>query len=577
MNLQPQPQHFRLSTCHRHPSKPITGFCASCLRERLSGIDPDTHQETPITYLDAELRRSKSFSSSSNPNASSSSTSTTTTSEPRRKSCDVRARNSLSDLFHLDDKRRYSLNRKPKGLDLGIELKEEEENGAEIRVSEEIIAPSVNAATEVNVDDFEEDGECKTMKEFIDLESERKKNAGRDLRDIAGSFWEAASVFRKKLVKWHLKQKKDKKEKKHVIIGSGDGDLVVEIEKPSARRLRETQSEIGEYGLGRRSCDTDPRLSVDVARLSVDDARYSFDEPRASWDGYLIGKTYPRLAPLVSVVEDSKLPGNGIENPKENVDLKNEGESSPGGTAQTRDYYSDRRRRRSFDRLGSNRRVTLGDDDFRSISNAKVSPETVGLFHGAKLLVTEKELRDSNWYSLKDYHAGKTNSLSKDADSVASGISKKGCKFKKLQTWRSVLNIWGLMQRRSEGKCGVEESSIGGIAVDGPVAESWHKLGGAASVDTNGTVSQKLIRSYTVSARDSSKMGCSASSIETKEDVMKRREDLVLQRNRSVRYSPNNLDNGLLRFYLTPQRSYGRSKSGKSRLQNSCSMARNVL
>lgn len=469
------------------------------------------------------------------------------------------------------------MNRKPKGLDLGLELKEEEENVAEIRVSEEVNAPNVNAAPVSIIDDFEEDGEWKTMKEFIDLESVRKKNAGRDLRDIAGSFWEAASVFRKKLVKWQLKQKKDKKEKKHVIVGGGDGDLVVEIEKPSSRRLRETQSEIGEYGLGRRSCDTDPRLSVDVARLSVDGARYSFDEPRASWDGYLIGKTCPRLAPLVSVVEDSKLPGKGIENPKENVDLKNQGETSPGGTAQTRDYYSDRRRRRSFDRLGSNRRVTLGEDEFKSISNAKVSPEAVGLFHGAKLLVTEKELRDSNWYSLKDYHAGNTDALSKDVDSVASEISKKGFKFKKLQTWRSMLNIWGLMQRRSEGKCGDEGSSVGGSAVDGPVAESWHKLGGVSNEGTNGTVSQKLIRSYTVSARDSSKLACNVSSFETREDGMKRREDLVLQRNGSVRYSPNNIENGLLRFYLTPLRSYGRSKSGKSRLQNSHSMATNVL
>ena len=81
----------------------------------------------------------------------------------------------------------------------------------------------------------------------------------------------------------------------------------METEKPSVRRLRDTQSEIGKYGFGRRSCDTDPRLSVDVARLSVDDARYSFDEPRAFWDGYLIGKTCPRLAPLVSVIEDVEM------------------------------------------------------------------------------------------------------------------------------------------------------------------------------------------------------------------------------------------------------------------------------
>ncbi|KAF2311979.1 hypothetical protein GH714_027649 [Hevea brasiliensis] len=540
MILPSQPQH-RLSTCHRHPSKPITGFCASCLRERLAGIDPDTHQETPITYLAADLRRSKSFSSSSNPNASSSSTSTTNTSEPRRKSCEIRARNSLSDLFHLDDKRRYSLNRKPKGLALGLELKEEVENGVEIRISEEVSAPNVNA-TGRNIDDFEEDGEFKTMKEFIDLEWERKKNAGRDLRDIAGSFWEAASVIRKNLVKCQLKQKKDKKEKKHVIVDGGDGNLVVDVEKQSVRRLRETQSEIGE----------------------------------ASLDGYLIGKTYPRLAPLVSAIDDSKLPANGIENLKENVDLKNERKSSPGGTAQTRDYYSDRRRR-SFDRLGSNRRLTLGDDELKSISNAMVSPETVGLFHGAKLLVTEKELRDSNWYSLKDYHAGSTDAFSKDVDSVAGRISKKGFKFTKLQRWRSVLNVWALMQRRVEGKCGNEESSIGGNAVDRPVAESWHELGGVANVEANGTVSQKLIRSYTVSARDSSKMACGASGIETTENGMGRREELVLQRNRSARHSPNNPDNGLLRFYLTPLRSYGRSKSGKTRLKNSQSMARNVL
>ncbi|EEF41843.1 protein OCTOPUS [Ricinus communis] len=576
MTVPPKPlHHHRHSTCHRHPTRPITGFCASCLRERLAGIDPDTHQETPITHLAAELRRSKSYSCSSNPNNNASSTTSTSTTntasdQPRRKSCDVRARNTLSDLFNLDDKKRFSLNHKLKVENLGLELKEEEENEVEIRGFEEGSGGNV-IGSERNLDNFDKDGEFKTMKEFIDLEWERKRNGGKDF-----SLWGAASVFRNKLVKWQLKQKKNikKKEKKH---GGEDGDLVVGIGNTSFKRLRDTQSEIGDYGVGRRSCDTDPRLSVDVARLSVDDVRYSFDEPRASWDGYLIGKTYPRLAPLVSVIEDAKLAGNGIENMKDNLDLKNEVETSPGGTAQTREFYSDRRRRRSFDRLGSKRRITLGDDEFKSILNAKVSPE-IGLFHGAKLLVTEKELRDSNWYSVKDYHGESTDALAKDIDSVAAGISKKVFKFNKLQRWSSVWKIWGLMQKRSESKCGDEESSIGGNVVDEQVGEPLQKLGGVPNVEANETVSQKLIRSYTVSARDSSKMACSARTIvDNKEYVMKRREDPVLQRNRSARYSPNHLDNGMLRFYLTPLRNYGRSRSGKSRLQNSHSMTRNVL
>ncbi|KAG5253787.1 UPF0503 protein [Salix suchowensis] len=512
---QPQLQKHRYSSCNRHPSKSITGFCASCLRERLAGIDPDTHQETPATHLAAELRRSKSYSSTTNNNlnnnnASSTSTSSTTatTSEPRRISCDVRqVRNTLSELFHVDDKRINPSVQKPKCLDSGLELKEEEDFG-EISV----LALDANDIGR-NVDDFEEDGELKTMKEFIDLEWERKKNGGRDLKYIAGSFWEVASVLSKKLGRWQRKQKK--KEKK-------DGEILVGF-----------------------------------------------------LDGYLIGKTYPRQTPLVSVMEDVKLPSGVAGNVKENMDLKNEGESSPGGTMQTRNYYSDRRRR-SFDRSSSNRRVGLGDEEFKSMLNAKVSPETVGLFHGAKLLVTEKELRDSNWYSHKDYGEKNVDAVSKDVTSITGvGVSKKG--FKKPQRWYGVWNIWGLMQKSSQSKCGDEGSSISGSAVDGPMPESWQNLSGVADGEANGIVTPRLIRSYTVSARDSGQMAGSTSGAESKENGMKRKEELSLKRNRSARYSPNHLDNGLLRFYLAPLRSYGRSKSGKSGLKNSSSMSRNVL
>ncbi|KAM1126618.1 hypothetical protein ACFX2B_041279 [Malus domestica] len=72
------------------------------------------------------------------------------------------------------------------------------------------------------------------------------------------------------------------------------------------------------------SCGTDP-----------DPGRMSLDEPRASWDGYLGPRAPPpRLTPMVSVVEESW-------------------ERSPGGSAQTKDYYNSQRRwsfeRSSFD------------------------------------------------------------------------------------------------------------------------------------------------------------------------------------------------------------------------------------
>ncbi|KAL9685700.1 hypothetical protein QQ045_023151 [Rhodiola kirilowii] len=72
---------------------------------------------------------------------------------------------------------------------------------------------------------------------------------------------------------------------------NGSGSATLPVEKPIGRQFRETQSEVADYGYGRRSCDTDPRFSLDIGRISLDDSRYSFDEPRASWDGYLVGKT----------------------------------------------------------------------------------------------------------------------------------------------------------------------------------------------------------------------------------------------------------------------------------------------
>ncbi|KAK4606730.1 hypothetical protein RGQ29_000817 [Quercus rubra] len=551
-----QPRCIRVSRCHRHPSKPITGFCASCLRERLASIDSATRHEIPIptaSSSSAALRRTKSYSASSSAAVSD---------PPRRKSCDVRSRNTLSDLFSIHD-HDHDHDAVPRGFEveeLGFQLREEDENEEqqeEVEDEDEDEEEEIRVSEAPNVQE-DENVELKTMKEFIDLEWQpKKRNGGMDFKHIV---WEAASVFTKKLSKWRRKQ--SKKNTKN------DCDTVDADIDRRARRWRETQSEIGDYGFGRGSCDTDPRFSVDAAA-----ARYSFDEPRASWDGYLIGaRAFPnpnprQLSPLVSVVED-------VNQSRLSLDLTSPPPPPPppGGSAQTKDYYlemSRTTRRRSFDR--SNSRCNKEVDDLKLISNAKVSPATTELFYGAKLLIADQNLRDTN------------GSESVDSGSKESDVSQSG--FNKLGTWHKVRNIFNFKphRRRNERDCGNgnEEKYVEGNMVDrSSFGESWQKLRRVANGEANGngSVSQKLIRSYSVSCRNPCKVAGLFNHSETKSNGVKRREEVILQHSRSARYSPNNLDhNGLLRFYLTPLRSYRRSKSGKSKLRSSSSIARTVL
>lgn len=327
--------------------------------------------------------------------------------------------------------------------------------------------------------------------------------------------------------------------------------------------MRETQSEVGECNLGRRSCDTDPRFSIDAGRVS-------FDCPRASWDGCLIGKPCSKLSPLVSLDEDANSNDNN-----NGVGLSLESSGDGRKSFGTFDRSHSRRRQSivGFDEL---KLMPNANSNVNANGNAKVSPKvSPASFYGPKLLITEKELMDSYVRSSSDNVQSDcvVESESKDVSDVPNGGRQKG--FKKLQKWRGVWNKFGLVQRR-EDKMGEEEGDSG-VAANKPLEESLQRLRRVANVQPSEPVPQNLMRSYSVSCRSPCRMDGFAEDSEGKGSVLNGRQEFTFQRNRSVRYSPNNPDTGLLRFYLTPSKSYKRSKAGRSSVKDLQSVARSGL
>ncbi|CAI8612760.1 unnamed protein product [Vicia faba] len=694
----PQLQPNRPSTsCDTHPQETFTGFCPSCLCERLAVLDPNntttssssTSNRKPPTSSTAaaalkaifrpstsqrnyrppttsssnslfpELRRTKSFSASKNEGFSG-------TFEPQRKSCDVRGRSTLYSLFNQADERKIPKPEPPRLLpeldtrNLAsssstlqqpfIESEEdeddEEENNIvvedsdkdEVRVLEppqprererelsNVIEETFHEIVEEEPDFqiepepelvFAEEETLKPMKEHMDLDSQAKKSSGRDLKEIAGSFWSAASVFSKKLQKWRQKQKAKKRGPRNGAV-SGSSTLLP-VEKPIGRQFRETQSEIADYGFGRRSCDTDPRFSLDIARMSFDDPRYSFEEPRASWDGYLIGKTFPRmpLPTMLSVVEDAPVHVQRTDSliPVEEPPLLNEnGEENinmPGNSTQTKEYYSDSstRRRKSLDRSSSIRKtaaaVVADLDELKPVSNAKKVDRDLRDYSNNSNSNSNNSLRDD---CSESFELGYRDNASVVGSNNGYGDRKGGSK-KSSSRWSKAWSIWGFIHRRGGGNNNKEEeddrySSRGGNGngVERSYSESWQEFRGERNGDVRGGVgigsiggggglNRKILRSNSsVSWRNAPSMGGSMgggggifsgrkSDVQSSNGYLGRkgRDEFVLERNRSARYSPNNsMDNGgLLKLYLTP--GGRRNGASKGRSNQAHSIARSVL
>lgn len=553
--------HRCLSNCRRHPDEQVTGFCASCLRERLAGLDnanarhsvtsaspssaalktiffrpaigvnerPSTSSQRPngrnksasASSLRPELRRCKSFAS--RPRAAAAI-------EPQRKSCDVRVRSTLSSLFHQDDRDRII------------------NGGREFLLSSSTVAATALAAGDIEAEADpvivvegakNELEDIRPIKDHIDLDSysQTKKVPSRDIKEIAGSFWLAASIFSKKLQKWRRKHKPNKST-------AEDGGIA----KPSSLRseekrtrvfsrlFRDTQSEIAVDSFGRRSCEMDPRLSLDAARISFDDQRYSLDEPRAYWDGFLIdsGRSLPsRFPPKLAVVEDDAQRSDGLIPVEEDT-------KTPGCSAQTRDFYSDSssRRRRSLDRSSSSRRHSVVLCDTKSSSNSNV-PD---IFHWSKL---ERKTKIWGSNSLREDCSGSVDSTFRDPIDIP---PVKKSRFR---------SVWGFIHRRNENRAGEPQ------VMERSISETWPELRvtGTTIRRSNSSVSgrRSLSTINGISSTQKSSLETSAQKKTKKNKKKTKNKELVLDKSRSARYSPTHFDHGLLRFYLTPTRGSWRS------------------